>query len=348
MKSLFAGLVVMTLAVVNGCSQGTPGGPGTTEKKPAFGQADDTFNLSVPVLSSSLQQGEQTEATVGIKRAKNFDEDVALTFADVPKGVTVEPASPMIKHGDTDAKITFKAGDEAPLGDFKVNVTGHPTKGTDAQVGFKLTIAAKDSFTLSTPSLSTSLKQGGTQTVSIGIKRDKSFDQDVALTFGDMPTGVTLQPLSPVIKHGDAEAQVTLTGADDAALGNFAIKVTGHPAKGADASNELNLTVAKKSEKEHAAVAVSTPGLAAKEADNATHDGTVVSITGDKLVMTNKEGIEHSHALTADAKLTLDGKTCTAADLKPGTRIRVTLQSDAPHAAIRVEAIDKNPEFASL
>ena len=94
MKSLFAGLAVMTLAALTGCSQGTPGGPGTTEKKPALGQADDTFNLSVPVLSSSLRQGEQTVATVGIKRAKNFDEDVALTFADVPKGVTVEPPAP--------------------------------------------------------------------------------------------------------------------------------------------------------------------------------------------------------------------------------------------------------------
>ena len=245
MKSLFTGLAMMTLVALTGCSQGTPGGPGTTEKKPAYGQTDDTFNLSVPVLSSSLQQGEQTEATVGIKRAKNFDEDVALTFADVPKGVTVEPASPVIKHGDTDAKITFKAGDEAPLGDFKVKVTGHPTKGGDAQIEFKLTIAAKDSFTLSLPRMSTSLKQGGTQTVSIGITRDKSFDQDVALKFGDMPTGVTLKPQAPVIKQGDAEAQVTLTAASDAALGNFAIKVTGHPAKGADASNEFKLAVVK-------------------------------------------------------------------------------------------------------
>ena len=74
----------------------------------------------------------------------------------------------------------------------------------------------------------------------------------------------------------------------------------------------------------------------------------MVSITADKLVMTNKEGLEHSHALTADAKLTLDGNACTAADLKPGTRIRVTLQNEAPRAAIRVEAIDTNPEFASL
>ena len=245
MKSSFAGLAVMTLAAMTGCTQGTPGGPGTTGKNPAYGQAADTFNLSVPVMSSALQQGEQIEATVGIKRAKNFDEDVALKFADVPKGVTVEPASPVIKHGDTGAKITFKA-------------------------------------------------------------------------------------------------------ASDAALGDFAIKVTGHPAKGADASNEFKLTVAKKSEGEHAAFTVSAPALAAAEADEATHDGTVVSISGDKLVMTTKKGQEHSHSLTANAKLTLDGKACKAADLKPGMRIRVTLDSDDPHAAIRIEAIDKNPKFASL
>jgi hypothetical protein len=239
--------MLMTLVALIGCTQGTPGGPGTTAtsgKKPAYGQAEDTFNLSVPVMSSSLQQGEQTEATVGIKRAKNFDEDVALKFTDVPQGVTIEPASPVIKHGDTDAKITFNVGNEAALGDFKVKVTGHPTKGDDAQIEFKLSIAVKDGFTLSMPG-STSLKQGETKTVSIGIKRDKSFDQDVALTFSDMPTGVTFEPDAPVIKHGDTEAQITLTGADDASLGKFAIKVTGHPAKGADASNEFKLTLAK-------------------------------------------------------------------------------------------------------
>lgn len=248
MKSSFAGLAVMTLAALSGCNQGTPGGPGTTDtnvKKPAFGQTDDTFNLSVPVTSSSVQQGANTEATIGIKRAKNFDSDVTLKFENIPKGVTIEPASPVIKHGDTDAKITFTAGDEAPLGDFQVKVTGHPAKGGDAKIEFKLSIAAKDTFTLSVPTLSTTLKQGESQSVTIGISRDKSFDQDVALKFGDLPTGVTLKPASPVIKHGDAETLITLTGSDDAALGKFAIKVTGHPDKGADASSEIKLAVVK-------------------------------------------------------------------------------------------------------
>ena len=247
MKSLFAGFAVVTLLALTGCNQGTPGGPGATDtsgKKPAFGQADDTFNLNAPVMSSSTKQGEQTEATFGIKRAKNFDEDVTLKFTDVPKGVTIEPASPVIKHGDADVKITFKIGDEAALGDFNVKVTGHPTKGGDAKIEFQLAIAAKDSFTLKGPG-STSLKQGEVKTVSISIKRDKSFDQDVALKFGELPKGVTLEPNAPVIKHGDEDAEVTFTGADDASRGKFDIKVTGHPTKGADASNEFKLTVAK-------------------------------------------------------------------------------------------------------
>ena len=239
---------MITLAALTGCSQGTPGGPGTTDttaKKPTYGQADDTFNLSVPVMSSAVQQGEKLEVSVGIKRANNFDEDVALIFADIPKGVTIAPTNPVIKHGDTDVKLTFQAADESALGEFKVKVTGHPAKGGDAKVELKLSISAKDSFTLSTPRLSTSLKQGETKTVSIGIKRARTFDQDVALNFSEMPTGVTLEPSAPVIKHGDDETQITFTGADDAALGNFDIKLTGHPAKGVDATNDFKLNVVK-------------------------------------------------------------------------------------------------------
>lgn len=249
MKHLYAGFTVMTLAALAGCTQGTPGGPGMkgdAANRPTYGQAENTFNLSVPVMSSSLQQGNQTETTVGIQRAKNFDEDVSLKFADVPKGVTIEPANPVIKHGDTDAKITFHAGDDVRVGDYRIKVTGHPTKGGDAQIEFKLAIAAKDSFTLSVPRLSTSLTQGETQTFTIGINRDKAFDQEVALKFGDLPTGVTLEPQTMVLAPGDTEAHYTLTAADDAALGNFSIEVEGHPAKGADASHEFNLTVVKK------------------------------------------------------------------------------------------------------
>ena len=58
--------------------------------------------------------------------------------------------------------------------------------------------------------------------------------------------GVTLDPASPSINHGDKDIKVTVKAAADAALGDFTIKMTGHPEKGSDATNDLKLTIAKK------------------------------------------------------------------------------------------------------
>ncbi len=78
------------------------------------------------------------------------------------------------------------------------------------------------------------------------------------------------------------------------------------------------------------------------------HDGKLVSITGGRLVMTGAQGQEHSHTLMDSAKLTLDGKACEPADLKPGMKIRVTTEGDDQSVANRIEALDKNVDFASL
>jgi hypothetical protein len=74
-------------------------------------------------------------------------------------------------------------------------------------------------------------------------------------------------------------------------------------------------------------------------------DGTVVRVSADKLIMTGKEGKEHSHALAADVKVTCDGKTCAVADLKAGMRIRVTADATERQTATRIEALDNNPDF---
>jgi hypothetical protein len=79
----------------------------------------------------------------------------------------------------------------------------------------------------------------------------------------------------------------------------------------------------------------------------AVHDGVVVEVANKTLVMTGEDGQRHSHKISADAKLTLDGKTCQLADLKSGTRIRVTTVDTDNTTAVRIEAIDKNLAFAS-
>jgi hypothetical protein len=72
-----------------------------------------------------------------------------------------------------------------------------------------------------------------------------------------------------------------------------------------------------------------------------THDGTVVSVKGDKLTMESK-GKEHTHDVALNAKIQCDGKECKLTDLKSGTRIRVT--TDDTNRATRIEAFLKtNP-----
>lgn len=68
----------------------------------------------------------------------------------------------------------------------------------------------------------------------------------MARSFAELPAGVTVEPARPTVKKGGAEAKFTLKAADDAALGTFTVKVTGHPAAGADATHDFKFMVAKK------------------------------------------------------------------------------------------------------
>lgn len=77
-----------------------------------------------------------------------------------------------------------------------------------------------------------------------------------------------------------------------------------------------------------------------------TYDGKVVSISGNKLVMSNQEGKEYSHTVAADAKVCCDGAACKSEDLKVGSKIRVTTQSDDKNVATKIESLDKQAKFA--
>jgi hypothetical protein len=127
-----------------GCGTGTPGGATDRDKdRPSITPADDTFTLSVPTLSTRMKQGEAKVVAIGIRRGKNFAQDVSLKLDGLPKGVTADPAAPEIKAGQEEAKVTLKAADDAAVGDFTVKVVGHPAKGADASNEFKLTVEKK-------------------------------------------------------------------------------------------------------------------------------------------------------------------------------------------------------------
>ena len=102
----------------------------------------------------------------------------------------------------------------------------------------------EDTFSLSLPSVS--INQGGTAVTTAEISRGKNFSEDVTLELDGLPTGVTFAPEAPVINRGDTDTELTFYASDDAALGDFTVKVSGHPTKGADAMTELKMVVAIK------------------------------------------------------------------------------------------------------
>jgi uncharacterized membrane protein len=147
MNKVSLSLLVLILVVLSGCTPGAPGGPGATTSTgkgtDLLGPAEETFRLSPPMLATTLKQGETRVVSLGISRGKNFDEDVSVKFDDLPKGVSIEPSNPVIKHGDTEVKLTVKAAEDAAVGTFNVKVTGHPSKGPDGTTELKLKVEQK-------------------------------------------------------------------------------------------------------------------------------------------------------------------------------------------------------------
>ncbi len=109
---------------------------------------------------------------------------------------------------------------------------GHPNRGDDATNHFKLTVAKKDSFTLSMPFWTTGLKQGETKAASLAVNRDKRFDQDVTLKFDNLRRRSLLNPPSAVIKNGEPKARIRLESSRRRLLGRLRRQGDGAPDEG--------------------------------------------------------------------------------------------------------------------
>ncbi|AGA27180.1 hypothetical protein [Singulisphaera acidiphila] len=147
MKHAWIAVLVPALVALAGCNQDIPQGQGvitTLPRKPlAYGEADITFNRSVPRMSTPLHQGEAKDVSTAIERGRSFEGDVTFQFTDNPPGVTLDSVLPVIKNGDTLAKFTLEPQSDASPGDFTIKVTGHGSKGADAAVPLKASVPKK-------------------------------------------------------------------------------------------------------------------------------------------------------------------------------------------------------------
>jgi hypothetical protein len=90
---------------------------------------------------ATLKQGDKTDITIKLDRGKKSEDDVAISFSDLPKGVTVSPESGTIAKGKTEMKFTLTAAKDAPVAEGKeAKVTA---KGGDIEKDARLKITVK-------------------------------------------------------------------------------------------------------------------------------------------------------------------------------------------------------------
>jgi uncharacterized membrane protein len=106
---------------------------------------------------------------------------------------------------------------------------------------------SKDTFSLRTPAMSTTLKQGETKSVSIALSRGSEFKDDVQVSFSGVPAGVKVTPATAKLGAQEKELKIDIAAEPEAEAGEFSIIVKGHSDKGGpDSINHLKLTVAAK------------------------------------------------------------------------------------------------------
>jgi len=90
----------------------------------------------------------------------------------------------------------------------------------------------KDSFTLTGPTMTTTIKQGDRQTVEVTLDRKNDFKQDVKFE-ADAPKGLKVDFASKTVKASDpAKAAMTVEAEKDAPLGEHTITVKATPDHG--------------------------------------------------------------------------------------------------------------------
>jgi hypothetical protein len=75
------------------------------------------------------------------------------------------------------------------------------------------------------------------------------------------------------------------------------------------------------------------------EARPGTHNGRIITITGDRIVTKAAGEAEHSSLVARNVRVTRDGRPCRVDDLKLGVSVRVTVGHDDDTTAIRIDCL---------
>jgi uncharacterized membrane protein len=100
-----------------------------------------------------------------------------------------------------------------------------------------------NTFRLTAPVMSTTIKQGDKQTVTLSVDRNSDFKQSIELT-ADAPKGLRADLAKSTVAAGDPkDVSLQISANKDAAVGAHVVKVTATPDTGAATTVDVKVTV---------------------------------------------------------------------------------------------------------
>ena len=168
--------------------------------------------------------GKDLSATVKLvsARTEGFAEDIAVAVlppapAGLPPGVTA--AVKPIAKGTNEVEIVFAANAQAPLGQYSVVLTGtgKQANNTVVQPIPALALKLQPPFVLKPDFAGGNLAKGQTLKAKIVAERNPAYGGPITVSFQNLPKGVTAA--AAMIAAGQNEVEVTLTAAEDSAVG---------------------------------------------------------------------------------------------------------------------------------
>jgi len=134
MKTTLA--LLLGTALITGCARTSPKGGDIAKDK------DSGFTISVPILETTVKQGQVKTANVSIDRGEYFKEDVRLSIKTTP-GLNIDPSSYVIHASDKpEVQLVITAAKDAPIMSYRVDVEGTPNNGRATWVQFPVKVVA--------------------------------------------------------------------------------------------------------------------------------------------------------------------------------------------------------------
>ncbi len=168
--------------------------------------------------------GPNLKATVKVKaaRAEGIDEAITLAVNPAEKGLPdgITAAVQPIAKGANEVDVVFTANDKVKLGDYTGVLSGAHKKGdaTTSALAAGITLKIQPALAMSLSAGPAKIAKGQQLTVKAVASRNPALAGDIAVTFQNLPPGVTAA--AAVIPAAATEVDVVLTAAQDAKAGS--------------------------------------------------------------------------------------------------------------------------------